>query len=43
MVKLLGIAWTRIRTNMRDPLIRRNVAFFMGGVADRVIGGDGDG
>src|SRR5947209_1800975 len=31
MVKLLGIAWTRIRTNMRDPLIRRNVAFFMGG------------
>ena len=31
MVKLLGIAWTRIRTNMRDPLIRRNVALFMGG------------
>src|SRR6266550_2325673 len=31
MVKLLGIAWTRIRTNMRDPLIRRNLAFFMGG------------
>ena len=31
MVKLLGIAWTRIRTNMRDPLIRRNVAVYMGG------------
>ena len=31
MVKLLHIAWTRIRTNMRDPLLRRNVAFYMGG------------
>jgi Amt family ammonium transporter len=28
---LLGAAWTRIRSNMSDPLIRRNVAFYMGG------------
>jgi Amt family ammonium transporter len=28
---LLGAVWTRIRTNMSDPLIRRHVAFYMGG------------
>jgi len=28
---LLRTTWTRLRTNMRDPLIRRNVAFYMGG------------
>jgi ammonium transporter, Amt family len=31
MVTLLRTAWTRIRTNMRDPLHRRNVAYFMVG------------
>lgn len=31
MEKLVRIAWVRIRTNMRDPLIRRNVACFMAG------------
>lgn len=31
MVNILHAAWTRLRTNMRDPLIRRNVAFYMGG------------
>lgn len=28
---LLRAAWDRICTNMRDPLIRRNVSFYMGG------------
>jgi Amt family ammonium transporter len=31
MSTLLISAWNRLRTNMRDPLIRRNVAFYMGG------------
>lgn len=31
MLNLLSIAWTRIRTNMRDPLLRKNVAYFMAG------------
>jgi hypothetical protein len=31
MTTLLRAAWDRMRTNMRDPLIRRNVGFFMGG------------
>jgi hypothetical protein len=31
MVNLLRITWTRIRTNMRDPRIRKNVIYFMGG------------
>ncbi len=31
MTTLLRTAWTRLRTNMRDPLIRRNVACYMGG------------
>src|SRR5947208_14480118 len=31
MLTLLSSAWLRIRTNMRDPLIRRNVACYMGG------------
>lgn len=31
MKTLLCAAWDRLRTNMRDPLIRRNVGFFMGG------------
>jgi len=31
MTTLLRTTWTRLRTNMRDPLIRRNVAFYMGG------------
>ena len=31
MTALLRTTWTRLRTNMRDPLIRRNVAFYMGG------------
>jgi hypothetical protein len=29
MVTLLRIAWMRIRTNMRDPLHWKNVAYFM--------------
>ncbi len=31
MTTLLRTAWTRICSNMRDPLIRRNVIYFMGG------------
>ncbi len=31
MVTLLRIAWTRICTNMRNPLHRKNVAYFMVG------------
>jgi len=31
MTTLLRSAWTRLRTNMSDPLIRRNVALYMGG------------
>jgi ammonium transporter len=31
MTNLLSQAWTRLRTNMRDPLLRKNVAFYMGG------------
>ncbi|GCE19749.1 ammonium transporter [Dictyobacter kobayashii] len=31
MTTLLRATWTRFRTNLRDPLIRRNVAFYMGG------------
>jgi Amt family ammonium transporter len=31
MLNLLRIAGTRIRTNMRDPRIRKNVIYFMGG------------
>lgn len=31
MVTLLRLAWTRIHTNMRDPLHRKNVAYFMVG------------
>ncbi|MBA2288039.1 MAG: ammonium transporter [Ktedonobacteraceae bacterium] len=31
MLQLLRIAGTRIRTNMRDPRIRKNVIYFMGG------------
>ncbi len=31
MTNLLSKVWTRLRTNMSDPLIRRNVAFYMGG------------
>jgi Amt family ammonium transporter len=31
MTNLLSSVWTRLRTNMRDPLLRRNVAFYMGG------------
>ncbi len=31
MVKLLSIAWMRIRTNMRNPIHRKNVAYFMAG------------
>src|SRR5258708_9447572 len=31
MTTLLSTAWDRFRTNLRDPLIRKNVAFFMGG------------
>ena len=31
MVTLLHIAWTRICTNMRNPLHRKNVAYFMVG------------
>ncbi len=31
MLQLLRIAGTRIRTNMRDPRIRKNVIYFIGG------------
>ena len=31
MTTVLHTAWDRFRTNLRDPLIRRNVAFYMGG------------
>jgi Amt family ammonium transporter len=31
MSTLFTSVWTRLRTNMRDPLIRRNVACYMGG------------
>ena len=31
MVTILRIAWTRICTNMRNPLHRKNVAYFMVG------------
>lgn len=31
MTTLLYQAWTRLRTNMHNPVIRRNVAFYMGG------------
>src|ERR1700692_2310989 len=31
MTNLLHATWTRLRTNMRDPKLRRNVAFSMGG------------
>jgi ammonium transporter, Amt family len=31
MTTLLRAAWDRFRTNLRDPIIRRNVACFMGG------------
>jgi ammonium transporter, Amt family len=31
MTTLLRATWTRLRTNMRDPLLRKNVAFFMTG------------
>jgi Amt family ammonium transporter len=31
MTHLLRTIWTRLRTNMRDPLIRRNVTYYMGG------------
>lgn len=31
MTTLLRTAWSRIRTNMSDPVIRRNVIFFIGG------------
>lgn len=31
MTSILSAAWTRLRTNMHDPLVRRNVAFYMGG------------
>ena len=31
MFSLLRIAWTRICTNMRNPLHRKNVAYFMVG------------
>lgn len=31
MTTLLRKTWDRLRTNMRDPLIRRNVTFYMGG------------
>lgn len=31
MSNLLHSAWMRFRTNLRDPKIRRNVAFYMGG------------
>src|SRR5579859_1747022 len=31
MTTLLQTTWARLHTNMRDPIIRRNVACFMGG------------
>ncbi len=31
MTTLLHATWTRLRTNMGDPRLRRNVAFYMGG------------
>jgi ammonium transporter, Amt family len=31
MTTLLRATWTRLRTNVRDPLLRKNVAFFMTG------------
>ncbi len=31
MATLLRTAWLRIRTNMHDPLMRKNVLYFMGG------------
>ena len=31
MTNLLRATWTRLSTNMRDPLQRKNVALFMGG------------
>ena len=31
MVKLLSLAWVRIQTNMRNPIHRKNVVYFMAG------------
>ncbi len=31
MTNLLRATWVRFRTNLRDPLLRKNVAFYMGG------------
>ncbi|GCE12928.1 ammonium transporter [Tengunoibacter tsumagoiensis] len=31
MTSLLSSAWVRFKTNLRDPLVRRNVALYMGG------------
>ena len=31
MTTLLRATWARFRTNLNDPLLRRNVAFYMGG------------
>lgn len=31
MTTLFSAIWTRLRTNMRNPVIRKNVAFYMGG------------
>ena len=31
MIHLLRSTWLRLRTNLRNPIIRRNVAFYMGG------------
>ncbi len=31
MTTLPRTVWTRMRTNMHDPLVRRNVAYYMGG------------
>src|SRR5260370_31637042 len=31
MTTFLPSVWTRLRTNFRNPVIRRNVAFYMGG------------
>ena len=31
MTTLLSTVWTRLCTNMRDPIVRRNVTYYMGG------------
>jgi len=31
MTTLLSSTWARFRTNLKDPVLRRNIVFYMGG------------